>query len=186
LAEFRNIDAATEGGEMERFQTNWIPRLVLAGAFLTSGQALFAQQVAVLGPDDLSKIVPTNFYFGGQLAPTQVRNAAAVRFAPQRHLIAALVDTSGYASNIRSKYEGFLICDEPVMIGGTELKPGAYGFGFTDNLKMNIFDVGGKPLFSVTAVKDDQFQGPRPLSMIQSGKDLRLYRGRIYVVVTAK
>ena len=167
-------------------RTNRVAGLVLAAVFVASALVLFAQQPAILGPDDLGKLVPTNFYFGGQLAPTQMRNAVGVRFDPQRHFIAALVDTSGYASSIRSKFEGFLICDQPVMISGTEVKAGAYGFGFAQDLKLNILDVGGMTLHSIAAARDDQLKSPRPLAIIQSGKDLRLYRERSYVVIAAK
>jgi hypothetical protein len=182
--ESRNVNFISEGGKMERI--NRVAGLILAVGFLALAPALFAQQPAILGPDDLGKLVPANFYFEGQLAPTQMRNAAGVRFAAQRHFIAALVDTSGYASSIRSKFEGFLICDRPVMIGGTEVKAGAYGFGFAQDMKMNILDMGGMTLHSITAARDDQLQSPRPLAIIQSGKDLRLYRGKSYVVIATK
>lgn len=167
-------------------RTNRASGLILAAGFAVSALVLFAQQPAILGPDDLGKLVPGNFYFGGQLAPTQMRNAVGVRFSAQRHFIAALVDTSGYATSIRDKFEGFLICDQTVMIGGTEVKAGAFGFGFTQDLKMNILDVGGTTLHSITAARDDQLKSPRPLAIIQSGKDLRLYRERSYVVIAAK
>ncbi len=160
--------------------------LAVLAVYLLFILTLGAQQAAVLGPDELGKLVPGNFYFEGQLAPTQMRNAAAVSLAPKRHVIAALVDTSGYASNIRSKFEGFLITDVPVTIGGTQVKPGAYGFGFTEQPMMNIMDVAGDRLYSIKATKDEKLQSPRPLAIVQSGKDLRLYRGRNYVVLVAK
>lgn len=170
---------------MERHGKGFFTPLVVAAALLVWTFA-FAQQAVILGPDDLTKVVPSNFYFEGQLAPTQMRNAAAVRFAPQRNLVVALVDNSGYASNIRAKFEGFLISDEVVMIGGVEVKSGAYGFGFTADSKMNILDVGGNSLHSVTTKRDDKFQSPRPLVIVQSGKELRLYHGRNYVVIAGK
>ncbi len=170
---------------MERYMKNHLTPLFVAAAMLVS-TLTFAQQAVILGPDELSKVVPTNFYFEGQLAPTQMRNAAAVRLGPQRHVIAALVDNSGYASDIRAKFEGFLISDEAVMIGGVEVKSGAYGFGFTKDSKLNLLDVGGKALHSLTTRRDEKFQSPRPLVIVQSGKELRLYRGREYVVIASK
>lgn len=146
--------------------------------------ALYAQQL--LDQDALSRLTPTNFYFEGQLGPTQMRNATGIRFSDNRHLIAALVDTSGYATNIREKYEGFLISDEPVVIGSARLSSGAYGFGFTESRKMNIYDIGGKVVHSVDTVRDDKIQGPRPLTIIRSGNDLRLYRGRNFVVLSSR
>ncbi len=145
-----------------------------------------AQEATILSGADLEKVVPSNFYFEGQLGPTQMRNGAAVRFAERFNLVAALVDTSGYASNIRSKYEGFLIMDRPVKIGGTELAAGSYGFGFPDDTKMNIFDVGGKQIHSVPATRDEKLQSPRPLAFTKIGNAIRLYKGRTYVTVSAK
>jgi hypothetical protein len=145
-----------------------------------------AQEPVILGTEALGKVVPINFYYEGQIGPTQMRNAAAVSFGTNRHFVAALVDTSGYASNIRSRYEGFLIADAPVTIGAAVLPVGAYGFGVTEDGKLNIFDLGGKQLHSLAAPKDSALQAPRPLGIVKSGKEFRLYRGRNYVVLGIK
>ena len=65
----------------------------------------------ILADAELTRVVPTSYYYQGQSAPTQMRNTAAVRFAPDRFVIAGLVDTSGYSVEIRGKYEGFFITD---------------------------------------------------------------------------
>ncbi len=171
---------------MSSDRTRAFAGLLLGAGLLFPCAGLFAQEPTILSSADLEKVVPSNFYFEGQLGPTQMRNGAAVRFGERHHLVAALVDTSGYASSIRTKYEGFLITDKPVKIGTYELGAGAYGFGFTDDLKMNIFDVGGKQLHSITAAKDQSLQSPRPLAFIKSGNVIRLYRGRTYVAVSLK
>ena len=59
----------------------------------------------VLSGGELSRVVPTSFYFEGQAGPTQMRNAAAARLGAKSYVIAALVDTSGYSSDVRGKYE---------------------------------------------------------------------------------
>jgi hypothetical protein len=171
---------------------------VLAVVFLACVPVANAQEAIIVSENELSKLVPTNFYFEGQLGPTQMRNSAAVRFGEKQHIVAALVDTSGYASNIRSKYEGFVISDVKFVLtysltgGGmgsatsVDLPAGAYGFGFTDDLKINIFDVGGKKLHTISVVKDEKLQSPRPLAITKSGNDIRLYRGRTYTVIAAK
>lgn len=183
---------------MGRIRTAVLTVLVLTTVLLLSAAISYAQEPVVLSAAELEKVVPNNFYFEGQLGPTQMRNAAAVRFGVRQHLVTALVDTSGYASNIRSKYEGFIISDTKFVLrpatsgGGTasgsviEMPAGAYGFGFTDDMKLNIFDVGGKKLQSVSAAKDDELQGPRPLQITKSGSELRLYRGRTYLVIAQK
>src|SRR6185295_17381587 len=70
--------------------------------------------VAILSGNDLTRVVPTGFYFQGQSAATQMRNAAAARFGRDRFVIAGMVDTSGYAADVRAKYQGFFITDSPV------------------------------------------------------------------------
>jgi hypothetical protein len=172
--------------EMRMIRRRMICSLALAVGLLAAAATASGQEPAILSGADLEKVVPANFYFEGQLGPTQMRNGAAVRFADRHNLVAALVDTSGYASNIRSKYEGFLITDKPVKIGGTELPAGAYGFGFPDDTKMNIFDVGGKQIHSVSATRDENLQSPRPLAFVKSGNSIRLYKGRTYVTVSTK
>jgi hypothetical protein len=148
--------------------------------------AVSAEEVAVLTGDELNKVVPTGFYYEGLAAPTQMRNAAAVRFGTKRFVIVALVDTSGYATSIRERYEGLFITDTKIQVGRAEVAPGAYGFGFTADNKLNIFDVGGNQLHSIVAVKDSQLTAPRPLAFVKSGEELRLYRGRTYVEIKAK
>ncbi len=160
--------------------------LALTICFLGFCERASAQDVAILTEQELTKVVPNNFYFEGQLGPTQMRNAAAVRFQTNRHFVAALVDTSGYASNIQAKYEGFIIVDAPVTVGGAALKAGAYGFGFAGDSKMNIMDLGGNQLHSVGARKDAELKNPRPLALTKTGNEIRLYKGRTYVPVVLK
>jgi hypothetical protein len=140
----------------------------------------------ILTGADLQRVVPTSFYFEGQAGATQMRNAAAARLGANSYVIAALVDTSGYSSDIRGKYEGFLIADSPISVGGSDLGTGAYGFGFGSDGKVNIFDVGGKQILSAPTSADDGLKGPRPLMMTRSAEGVRLYKGRTYVTIALK
>src|SRR5437762_2770787 len=142
--------------------------------------------VTVLAGAELSRVVPPGFYFQGLSAPTQMRNAAAARFGDKRYVIAGLVDTSGYAADVRAKYEGFLITDSPVSINGNDLSTGAYGFGFSNDGKMQILDLAGNQILSLATTKDTALQRPRPLMMTKSGDGVRLYSGKDYVTVVAK
>jgi hypothetical protein len=139
----------------------------------------------ILSGTELTRVVPPGFYFEGQSAPTQMRNAAAARFGT-KHVIAGLVDTTGYSSEIRAKYEGFLITDEAINVSTGALPAGAYGFGFTAAGQFNVFDVGGSPLMSVEAANDAAEPRPRPLMMTLGRDGLRLYGGRRYVVIGAR
>ena len=151
-------------------------------AFVASAQ----ETVTVLTGAELARVVPTSFYFQGQSASTQIRNAAAARFGSNHYVIVGMVDTSGYAADVRAKYEGFFITDSAVEIEGHDLKTGAYGFGFGDNGKLNVLDLSGKEILSVSTTNDSSLQRPRPLIMTMSGDGVKLYRGRAYVTIAAK
>lgn len=159
--------------------------IVLSIAYL-SLPALAQDQPTVLAGAELTRVVPPGFYFQGLSAPTQMRNTAATRFGTNRFVIAGLVDTSGYAADVREKYEGFLITDSPISINGTDLGTGAYGFGFSKDGKLNILDLAGNQLLSVATTKDAQLRRPRPLMMSKSGNGIRLYRGRDYAQIETK
>ncbi len=133
-----------------------------------------------------TKIVPTTFYFAGQSAPTQMRNTAVARIGKDRHVIAGLVDTSGYSTEISGKYEGFLITDSPVSIGGKELATGAYGFGFSTDGKLHVFDLSSKEIMWVETTNDKEIKRPRPLAMSVSADGVRFYKGRNYALIAAK
>ena len=134
----------------------------------------------------VARIVPAAFYFQGQSAPTQLRNATAMRLGEDRHVIAGLVDTSGYAADVRAKYEGFLITDLPITINGEALGIGAYGFGFSNDGKFNVMNIAGDQILSVSTTKDNALRRPRPLMMAEAGNEIKFYSGKDYVVIVAK
>ena len=141
---------------------------------------------AVLAGAELTRVVPAAFYFQGQSAPTQMRNSAAVRFGKDRYVIAGMVDTSGYSAEIRAKYQGFFITDSNITVGGETLSTGAYGFGFTNDGKLNIFDLANNQVLSVSTTNDKALKRPRPLTMTMDGSNVRFYAGRDYVVIATK
>ena len=164
------------------------PFLVLVALFASSSLLLGAAQesVSILSGGELARVIPTGFYFQGQSAPTQMRNASAARFGRDRYVIAGMVDTSGYAAEVRAKYEGFFITDSPITINGSALGTGAYGFGVSDNGKLNILDLAGNEILSVATTKDSELKRPRPLMMTKDRDSVRLYSGKDYVVVAVK
>jgi hypothetical protein len=115
-----------------------------------------------------------------------MRNSAAARFGTNRYVIAGLVDTSGYAADVRARYEGFLITDSPITINGSELGAGAYGFGFSNDGKLNILDLAGKEILSVATTNDKQLKRPRPLMMTSEASGIRLYSGKQYAEIATK
>ncbi len=172
---------------MKRFRRYSLTALVALSISCSLALTVAAQDRAtILTGADLSRVVPPGFYFQGLTAPTQMRNSAAARFGSNRYVIAGLVDTSGYAADLRAKYEGFLITDSAIYINKTDLGVGAYGFGFTSDGKLNILDLAGNEILSVSTTKDTQLKRPRPLMMTKSGNEIRLYSGKDYAVIGAK
>ena len=93
-----------------------------------------------------------------------------------------MVDTSGYASDIAQKYQGFLITEVKLKIEGSELPPGEYGFGFTGD-KLIVTDVGANDVLSVSSKMDDNLKRPVPLKVVEDGGAYRLYAGKKYVTL---
>jgi hypothetical protein len=138
----------------------------------------------ILIGDQLKNAVPTSFFFAGQSANVQARNSAGVKNSAGKLVLAGLVDTSGYATAIAEKYQGFLITETKLSFDGGTLEPGAYGFGFKDG-KFNVMNVAGTDVISIAGQSDDQLKHPVPLKFEKDAKGYRLYAGRKYVVVKA-
>src|SRR5215216_3451174 len=166
--------------------TYWLKRFYVVIALLVAAGPVAAQSATILTGADLTRVVPTAFYFQGLSAPTQMRNAAAARFGTDRYVISGLVDTSGYSADVRAKYVGFLITDSAITLNGETLPSGAYGFGFPTEGKMTVMDLAGKDLLSVPVTNDKALRRPRPLMMSADPGGVRLYAGKDYVVIAAK
>jgi hypothetical protein len=164
----------------------WTVLALLLVTSLAALPALAQEGATVLTGAQLMRVVPSSFYFQGQSAPTQMRNSAAARFGKDRFVIAGMVDTSGYSAEIKAKYQGFFITDSSITVGGETLATGAYGFGFTNDGKLNIFDLANNQVLSVSTTNDKALKRPRPLMMTMDGSNVRLYQGRDYVVISAK
>ncbi len=146
--------------------------------------ALTAASAQVLTADQVKKAAPTSFFFAGQNATAQLRNTAGLKNSAGKLVLAGLVDTSGYATSMAEKYQGFLITEIKLSFDGATLDPGAYGFGFKDG-KFTVMNVAGTDVLSIASQNDDQLQHPVPLKIEKDGARYRLYAGRKYVVVKA-
>lgn len=138
----------------------------------------------ILTADQLKKIAPTSFFFAGQSAAVQLRNAAGLKNSAGKVVLAGLVDTSGYSTAIAEKYQGFLIAEAKLGFDGATLDPGQYGFGFKDG-KFIVTNVAGTDVLSITSQSDDQLKHPVPLKLEKDGTGYRLYAGRKYVAFKA-
>lgn len=144
-----------------------------------------AQQVSkhILSAEELKKAVPTEYFFRGQKAPVQLRNAVGFQLADGKMAMAALVDASGYSTAIQQKYQGMLITEAKLNIAGTELAPGQYGFGFTADGKFVVMDVANNDVLSAASQTDAALQHAVPLKLVEDGGNYKLYAGKKWVAV---
>jgi hypothetical protein len=164
-------------------------RTALLGALaLIMLASAVAQQTSkhVLSSDEVKKAVPTEYFFRGQKAPVQVRNAVGFQLADSKMMLAALVDASGYSTAIQQKYQGLLITETKLNIGGSELSPGQYGFGFTSDGKFVVMDVANNDVLSTSSQTDSVLQRAVPLKLIEDGAGYKLYAGKKWVGIKAE
>lgn len=159
---------------------------VLALSFVISAVAQSApSKPTVLDDAGLKKVVPDAYFFRGLSATTQLRNSAAVHFPDDFYVIAGLVDTSGYSSDIKAKYTGLFITEKKLRFdGGTMLAPGQYGMGYTADGKFHILNVAGDEILVADIKVDDNLKRPQPLKIVLEGDTAKLYLGKKYVSFT--
>ena len=148
---------------------------------ITAGMAQKAAQ-HLLSADELKPLVPADFFFRGQKAPTQLRNATGIQTADGKITIAALVDVSGYSTSIQQKYQGLLITESKLNIGGSELAPGEYGFGFAAD-RFVVMNVASEDALSAPYQTDAELKRPVPLKLVEDGAGYKLYAGKKWVAV---
>jgi hypothetical protein len=180
-----------EGVSMIRFKRLLIfLLLVLLGLQLQNLPAVRAddppaagKEVVLTAADISPKIFPERVFFRGQSAPVQYRNSAGVHFADDFYVLAGLVDSSGYSTGIKEKYQGYLLNEVTLEIAGQTLKPGAYGFGFLSGGKFVVMDLGANDVLQAASQRDAEMKRPMPLQVLAaaSAGSYRLYAGRDYV-----
>lgn len=157
----------------------------IAILIIAAASAVLAQQAktdGVLTNAQAKIIVPSSFFYRGQSASVQMRNSAAVRTKDGKYFLAGLVDTSGYATDVASKYQGFFITEVKLKVGDAELAPGEYGFGFVGT-KFVVTDVGANDVLSAASRRDTNLKRAVPLKIAEDGGNYRLYAGKKYVTV---
>lgn len=161
-----------------------LARVVLAStiALLTVSVLAADKPAGVLTSEDVKSVVPASYFYRGQSASVQMRNSGGIRTKDQKYILAGLVDTSGYASDVAQKYQGLFITEVKIYVEGSELAPGEYGFGFAGD-KFVITDVGANDVLSVDSKRDDGFKRPVPLKIVEDSGAYRLYAGRKYVTL---
>lgn len=154
------------------------------------GVAVVASPAKVLGqggdtilkPAETQKLLPASVYYKAQSAPTQLRNSGGVKFSDGYYVLATLVDTSGYSSDVAAKYQAYFITEVPLKFGSQTLSAGIYGVGFIPGDKFVVTDVGAHDVFTVGSQTDEAIKRPTPLQvMADPSGGFRLYEGRKFV-----
>src|ERR1035438_9989810 len=101
-------------------KTMWVAAVLALVAAQAGAQILTAEQV--------KKAAPSSFFFAGQSAPVQMRNAGGFKSSSGKLVLAGLVDTTGYSTAIAEKYQGFLVTETKLELDGGSVETAAYGF----------------------------------------------------------
>lgn len=136
----------------------------------------------LLSADEIKKATPAEFFFRGQKAPTQLRNATGFQTADGNITVAALVDASGYSTAVQQKYQGMFITESKLNIAGSKLAPGQYGFGFTTD-KFVVMNVANEDALSTPYQTDASLKRPVPLKLVEDGTGYKLYSGKKWVAL---
>ena len=141
------------------------------------------KEVVLKSTDITAKIFPERVFFRGQSAPVQFRNSGGVHYADDLYVLAGMVDSSGYSTGIREKYQAYLLSEVTLEIAGQTLKPGAYGIGFLNGGKFVVMDLGANDVIQAASQHDADMKRPVPLQVVASATagTYRLYAGRDYV-----
>ena len=165
------------------------PALLLAAAAISiagpqkAADAAPVKEGVLTAAEVGNKLLPEKVFFRGQIAPVESRNTGGVRYADGFLVFAGLVDSSGYSTGIREKYQAYLINEVAIEVGGQTLKPGAYGIGFLDGNKFVVMDIGANDVLQAASTKDAEMKRPVPLQFVAGAGagNYRLYHGRDYI-----
>ena len=137
--------------------------------------------------DAFKHAVPTDFYLVGEHIPVEARNAAVLKNEKGARVVVALIDTSGYSSQIQEKYIGMLITETKLSVGGIPaIGVGSYGFGLqrpaaasNADAKFLRYNQAGEKLGECPAKRDDSIKQPKPLAVTTAkGAPAKLYLGK--------
>jgi hypothetical protein len=154
---------------------------IVLGFTLAVAAPQAGNETALKSADITGKIFPDQVFFRGQVAPVQMRNTGGVRFADDFYVLAGMIDNSGYSTDIRQKYQAYLISEVTLDVAGQKLAPGAYGVGFIKGDKFVAMDLGAHDLFQVASARDAEMTRPVPWQVVGPAGKYRLYAGRDFV-----
>src|SRR5262252_7570662 len=159
---------------MKRNRKQFVNTLLFSGLLLAITPLALPAQSALPKPDkdtvlkasDIKpKLFPESVFFRGQTAPAQMRNTGGIHFSDDLYVLAGLIDSSGYSTGIRQKYQAYFITEVVLEFGAKTLQPGAYGVGFIEGGKFVVLDLAANDLFGVESHRDSDMKRPVPLQV---------------------
>jgi len=168
----------------------WLAVATLAGG-AWSQSALAQKAFEVVTGKEFESAVPKDFYLEGNAIPAEKRNAVLVKTPAGARALFALIDTSGYATSVQTKYVGMLITEGDLTVCGHKVTVGSYGFGWdlpgtgvNAPGKFSLYNQAGARLAECTSPRQANLKMPRPLQLVagQNGT-ARLYHGKNYITL---
>ena len=169
------------------------PHWSLYVGFITVVLGLGAQKGAAQGQFQLvtgkefEGAVPKDFYLEGNAIPTEKRNAVLLKMPSGARVLVALIDTTGYSSQVQKKYVGMLITEGDLSLNGQKVGVGSYGFGLEKpnaaDGKLRLYNQAGAQVAECAARRDADLKQPRPLQVVLGKDGARLYIERYWVEI---
>jgi hypothetical protein len=159
--------------------------VVLCGSFLLLvASPAFAQKSAWRQATDaeLASVLPSRAPVESEHIETEMRTASGIVDGHGHFIAGVVLLTAGYS--VEGKYSHYMIVQAPVRIGGVELKPGRYVFGWVrsadgDSLSVhfNAADTGelmgtadARRIAGSTRVESLHIWPPGEMALIQIGR----------------
>jgi hypothetical protein len=166
--------------------------LALMGLGLFAAQALSQGGFRVETGKAFDDAVPKSFYLEGNSIPVEKRNSVLAVAPSGARLLAGLIDTTGYSSEVQQKYTGMLITEGSLDVCGRRVGVGSYGFGISrpqsgagkqeEPARFHLYNQAGHEVGGCEARWDSKVEHPRPLALTPGpGGSARLYLGRNWV-----
>lgn len=165
---------------------HWIFALIATICLGVWSPAVRAQgSYELVNGDAFTRAVPADIYLEGNRIPVEKRNAVLLKTPSGARVVIALIDTTGYSSQIQQKYIGMLITETNLPVCGNSLSVGSYGFGLqrppsasNADAHFRIYNQAGQAVGECNAKKDDSLKQPRPLAVATAHGAATLYLGK--------
>ena len=160
-------------GSLKHFRQGQILKLVTAGA--------------VASQDDLKRLLAQqNMRVTQATLSRDLQELKLVKTPEGKRVLWALIDTTGYSSQIRQKYIGMLISETKLSVCSIVVGVGSYGFGLerpkppsTADAKFNLYNQAGARVGTCPVKYDVSVQQPKPLAVTSPAEGpTKLYLGK--------